>query len=78
MKKILVLFTTVALIGFASMSLAQGEKHPQMHKAIEKLREAKKHMENAAHDFHGHRAKALELTEQAIHELEEGLKSDRK
>jgi len=42
--------------------------------AAEQLRSAKKSLENAAHEFGGHRAKALELTKKAISEVEEGIK----
>jgi hypothetical protein len=34
------------------------------------MREAKHHLESAAHDYHGHRLKALDHLNQAIHEAE--------
>lgn len=54
------------------------ERHPQIHIAIRKLREAKQHLEKAAHDFGGHKAKAIQAIDQALRELEEALKFDRK
>ena len=45
-----------------------------MKAALEQLRSAKKSLENTAHQFGGHRAKALELTKKAITEVEEGIK----
>jgi hypothetical protein len=34
-------------------------------------------MQEGQHDFHGHRAKALDLTRQAIDELKAAIASDR-
>jgi len=45
-------------------------EHPHIHEALESMREAKHHLETAAHDFHGHRVKAIEHLDQAIHEAE--------
>lgn len=44
--------------------------HPQIHEALEAMRNAKHHLESAAHDFDGHRVKAIEHLDQAIHEAE--------
>lgn len=44
--------------------------HPEIHEALEAMRNAKHHLESAAHDFDGHRVKALEHLNQAIHEAE--------
>jgi hypothetical protein len=46
------------------------EAHPQIHGALEAMQNAKHHLEMAEHDFDGHRAKALEHLNQAIHEAE--------
>jgi hypothetical protein len=48
--------------------------HGHMRAALEQLRSAKKSLEQAAHDFGGHRAKALDLTKKAIDEVEDGIK----
>ncbi len=53
------------------------EKHPEIRKAIKNLEQAKNNMNHAADDFGGHKAKAKELTEQAISELKLALASDR-
>jgi len=45
--------------------------HPRVHEALEAMRNAKDHMEHAEGDFHGHRAKAIEHLDMAIHEAEE-------
>lgn len=44
--------------------------HPRVHDAIEEMRHAKEHMEHAEGEFHGHRAKAIEHLDAAIHEAE--------
>lgn len=55
-----------------------GEHHPEMMAAKRRLEAARAALQKAAHDYHGHRAKALELTNQAIKEIEEGLAADKK
>ncbi|HEV2400893.1 MAG TPA: hypothetical protein VGS27_28425 [Candidatus Sulfotelmatobacter sp.] len=49
---------------------AMPEPHPHIHEALEAMRNAKHHLETAAHDFEGHRVKAIEHLDQAIHEAE--------
>jgi|SRR5271167_2037452 len=44
--------------------------HPHIDEALEAMRGAKHHLEAAEHDFHGHRAKAIEHLNMAIHEAE--------
>lgn len=45
--------------------------HPRVHEAIEAMRNAREHLEHAEGEFHGHRAKAIEHLDAAIHEAEE-------
>jgi hypothetical protein len=45
-------------------------RHPQVKDALEAMRAAKHHLETAAHDFDGHRVKAIEHLDQAIREAE--------
>src|SRR5580704_17249675 len=44
--------------------------HPHIDEALEAMHSAKHHLEMAEHDFHGHRAKAIEHLDMAIHEAE--------
>jgi hypothetical protein len=44
--------------------------HPHIDEALEAMRSAKHHLESAEHDFHGHRTKAIEHLDAAIHEAE--------
>jgi hypothetical protein len=54
------------------------EKHPEIRAAIHHLREAKRNLENARHDFGGHRVKALEHVNEALEECNQALASDRR
>jgi hypothetical protein len=51
---------------------------PEIHKAMRKLRGAKADLEKAAHDYGGHRVKAIEDINQALEELKAALESDTK
>ncbi|MBV8516531.1 MAG: hypothetical protein JO197_03920 [Acidobacteria bacterium] len=51
---------------------------PRMHAALEHLRAAKTELERADNDKGGHRARALELVNGAIAQVEEGMKFDRR
>ena len=50
-----------------------GGEHPQIHMAMRGLSMASRHLEQAEHDFGGHRAKALALVKQAEGELKQAL-----
>jgi Spy/CpxP family protein refolding chaperone len=54
------------------------EDHPHIEAAIKALQNAKTQLETAAHDFDGHRSKALEHVNQALEECHAALKSDKK
>jgi hypothetical protein len=51
---------------------------PQMHDALRDLRQARNHLENATADKGGHRVAAIGYVDQAIHEVEEGIRFDRR
>jgi hypothetical protein len=57
---------------------AKMERHPEIQAAIRHLREAKMNLEHAAHDFGGHRVKALEHVNQALEECNDALNFDKK
>lgn len=44
--------------------------HPNIEAALEAMHNARHHLDDAAHDFHGHRVKAIEHLDQAIHEAD--------
>jgi len=54
------------------------ERHPEIHRALRKLRAAKEDLEKAAHDYAGHRVAAIQAIDQGIKELEAALQSDKK
>ena len=73
----------VALCGALMISTphavqAAPEAQPEMHAAMEHLREAQKNLQAASHDKGGHRAKALEHVRQAMAEVELGIQYDDK
>jgi hypothetical protein len=44
--------------------------HPEIAAALEAMHNARHHLDDAAHDFHGHRVKAIEHLDAAIHEAD--------
>ena len=48
--------------------------HPRVEHALEAMRSARDHMSHAEGEFHGHRAKAIEHLDAAIHEAEECMR----
>ena len=55
---------------------ALAEDQPHMRAALEHLRAAKAELEKAEHDKGGHRAKAQQLTDQAIAHVQQGIQYD--
>src|SRR5450432_2469301 len=68
--------TFVVLWIQCSPALAVDLKYPHMHHAIHELREARKELKEAAHDFGGHREQALLACDAAIKQIEVALKSE--
>jgi len=60
----------------AYVSSADADAQPKMHQALNSLRSAKQSLDLATHDKGGHREKALQLTKDAIREVEQGIKFD--
>jgi len=54
----------------AATAVAPVPPHPRVHEAIEALHNAREHMAHAEGEFHGHRDKAIEHIDAAIHEAE--------
>jgi hypothetical protein len=65
----------VASIG---MNSAGADRQPLMKDALVNLKQAANALKNADHDKGGHRAKALELTNAAIEQVEKGIAFDNK
>lgn len=73
---------TLAVAGITSLSFYAGsasaaERHPAINAAVNALVKARYDMQHAAHDFGGHRVKALEATDAAIEQLKLCLQYDK-
>jgi hypothetical protein len=64
------------VIGRNVVTSAEAEPQPKMHAALDYLRSARAALEQADHDKGGHRVKAIQLTNSAISEVEQGIKFD--
>ena len=72
----LVLFAAVALVlGFAA-GTAFAERQPHMQAALRALRNARQQLDAADADKGGHRVKAVQLVNDAIREVEAGIRFD--
>ncbi len=71
----LVLVSVLAL-GFIAGQLSAAQPHMQA--ALRHLRSAKADLNKATPDKGGHRARALELVDSAIEEVERGVRYDRR
>ena len=60
----------VAAASPAAVTPGPPYSHPLVEHAIEALRGARDHMAHAEGEFHGHRDRAIEHIDQAIHEAE--------
>src|SRR5215469_15097462 len=52
------------------------EPHPRIHAAIRALESARGDLQNAAHDYCGHRVEALEATNAALNQLGRAIECD--
>jgi hypothetical protein len=59
----------------ASTANGNGEDQPHMQAALEALKQARQHLQEAAHDKGGHRAAALKAVDDAIKHTEMGIKA---
>jgi len=71
----LVLFLALATGFFAGHAAAD---QPHMRTALDHLREARAELDRADNDKGGHRARAIQLVNDAIHEVERGMQFDRR
>lgn len=60
-------------LGALAANTAKGERQPHMHAALGHLRAARESLERADPDKGGHRARAIQLVNDAIHHVEEGI-----
>lgn len=62
----------------AAMKGAKNEQHPRIRRAIRELEAAKKELQEAPHDFGGHRADAVQAVDRALEQLRIALQYDKK
>jgi hypothetical protein len=75
------LITAAGLGGALALGVAIGQAsadQPMMHAALDDLRQARQHLVAGSPDKGGHRAKALRLVDQAIGEVQAGIRWDRR
>jgi hypothetical protein len=61
-----------------SSGAAGGERHPNIGRAISALGSAEGDLQNAAHDYCGHRVEALEATRSALNQLRLAVQCDKR
>ncbi len=68
---------SLALLAFAAcpvrLMAVEEEEHPRIERSIHELEETVKFLENAPHDFGGHREAAIKECREAIRQLREAL-----
>ena len=68
----------VLILGSGFVAGRMSADQPHMTAALDHLRSARHELEVADADKGGHRAKAIDLTDRAIHEVERGMEYDRR
>lgn len=61
----------------AALAVPMPNRCPAIHEAIHALEGAERDMQDARHDFCGHKARAMEVTHRAIEQLREAENCDR-
>jgi hypothetical protein len=75
-NKIIAVFIILGLVVGGSLSVYAAERQPHMTAALESLQNAKAELEKGSADKGGHRAKAIDLVNQAIYEVKKGIEYD--
>ena len=78
--KLKTLIAAASLGGALALGVAIGQAsadQPMMHAALDDLRQARQHLIAGSADKGGHRANAIRLVNQAIDEVQEGIRWDR-
>lgn len=65
------LFTGLALCPISTrVAMAAHDHNPRIHAAVDALRDARHELEDAPHDFHGHKQEAIDAIDHAITQLD--------
>jgi hypothetical protein len=80
MRRLLNILPWIALLAIGAISLPKmartappPEAHPHMRAAMRELRETRRELETAAHDFCGHKADAIRTVDESIRQLQLAL-----
>ena len=76
MHRIVTVVLLFAVAAFVAVPAVLADSQPHMQAALESLRQAKEHLQQAEHDKGGHREKAIKNVDQAIKNTEAGMKYD--
>jgi hypothetical protein len=77
MKKVIIsMFAVVTLMLAMSPATSAAGNHSQIEAALGSLREARTHLQEAKHDFHGHRADAIRAIDEAVRQLKVCIQYD--
>ena len=76
MFQIRLVIALLAALVFLPVSSVGREAQPEMSAALQNLREAQQNLQRASRDKGGHREKAVRLVDQAIAEVEAGMRYD--
>ena len=77
-RRIATALSLVVLLTAGFVAGRASADQPHMQTALERLREAKQSLERASEDKGGHRSAAIRLVNDAIHQVEEGIRFDRR
>ncbi len=77
-RSLLGMVASLPLIGLLLPRRAKAADQPRMQAALDALKIARRELDAATEDKGGHRARALRLTNQAIEQVEKGIKFDRR
>ena len=73
LQRILTVVPALLMLALTADAQDGKQKFPRMHVALHELREARKELKDAPHDFGGHRAKAQKGVEAAITQIDAAL-----
>ena len=68
--KVMSSFAVLAMLLMLSSPSPAAGRHPQIHAALNALQNAKMHLQEAAHDFGGHRSDAIHAIDETSRQLE--------
>lgn len=75
-RKIATGVAVFAMMLAMSVGAPAAPRHPEIQSALASLQNAKAHLEQAAHDYNGHRVDAIKAIDEAIHQLNICMKYD--